>query len=203
MKRGIWLACVALILVSTAIAQEANVFLSLRDINTNEAIDDVSIEVTVNGQTVSQYVKDEEVLRLRLDKNVYTAEFVVDDISTPGKDYYGKKELFVEESFIDSVFLFPVGSLRGTVKDKLDNVIDNADLKFDCVPSFPIDFPENADKFGSFSLEYVPVGSCKVFAGFRDAVGVEEIVIEQGSLTDIEIKLDQSVISEGVKSYHF
>lgn len=193
-KRCIWLF-VLLLMISFVGAQDksANVFLTLKDINTNEDIDNVVVYLELNGQTTNQYVSDNEILKLRLENGLYSSVIKVDDLSTTGRDYFKKTEFFIEDSLIQGIFLFPVGSLRGIVKDKLDNIVPNADLKFECSIDIGIDFPDATDKFGTFNTD-VPVGLCKIFASYKRAIGFKEVEIKQGSLEDVEIKLDKSIV---------
>lgn len=95
---------------------------------------------------------------------------------------------------IKVIYLYPVGGLNGFVKDKLDTAIAEADLKFDCSKNFNPGFPERADRFGSFSLDYVPVGNCTIYGSYEESLGVEEIEIKQGTKNFVEIKLDGALI---------
>jgi hypothetical protein len=98
------------------------------------------------------------------------------------------------------ILLFPVASLRGIVKDSLDNIVSYADLKFACKPLPKINHPSSADRFGTFST-ITPTGKCKVYASYEDALGFEEITLGQGELRDIEIKLDKTIISIPAEKY--
>jgi uncharacterized membrane protein len=194
-KRWVLLVFVAIFLIYTVSAQDENVLLTLKDINTNTEVDSVAVTLDFgNNNIISPFVEEGEILRLNLENKTYIVEFKVDKTLTDGKDYYTKETLNVETSLVKGIFLYPVGSIRGIVKDKLDNVVSNAKLKFECSGADLVQFPQAADEFGSFSIDYMPVGSCKIFANYKGGIGFTDINIEQGSLNDIEIKLDKSIV---------
>lgn len=183
-----------ILLSSSVIAQDnkTNVLLTLKDANTNEDISNVAVYINLDGVDIDQYVSD--IIRLKLDDGQYRAVIRVDDLSTPGNDYFKKTELIVENSLIQGIFLYPVGTVKGIVKDKLDNIVGDAELKFECTPNPEIDYPSKTDKFGGFFVNFVPVGKCKIFASYKDAIGFKEINVTKGALEDIEINLDKSIL---------
>ncbi len=130
---------------------------------------------------------------------MYEAEFKADNLLTRGRDYYGTDTLNVENNLTETIFLYPVGSIRGIVKDKYDNVVGFAKLKFECAGSGLVNFPESTDKFGSFLLEYAPVGNCKIFARYKVGVGFVNVNVEKGSLNDVEINLNTPIVSSNQK----
>lgn len=168
--------------------------LTFRDINTNDAIANAVIRVGINGSDTDKYIDEEGVFSLYLDPGKYELIVKVNDPATEGKDYFKTQEIIVDKSFIDAIYLFSVGSLRGIVKDTFENVVPYAELRFECSNEIGIDFPEKTTKFGSFVVEYIPAGSCKVFAYFNDVVGIQEIEIEHGKVYDAEIILDTSLL---------
>jgi hypothetical protein len=183
-----------ILLSNSIIAQDnrTNVLLTLKDANTNEDIFNVAVYINLDGNNIDQYVSD--ILRLKLDDGQYKAVIRVDDLSTPGNDYFKKTDLVVENSLIQGIFLYPIGTVKGIVKDKLDNIVENAELKFECIPNPEIDYPAKTDKFGGFYVNFVPVGECKIFASYKSAIGFKEINVSQGALEDIEINLDKSIL---------
>lgn len=184
---------VILLLNSSYAINEPNILLALKDITADEAIDEVVVFVEFDGEVHSQYIVKGDIVKLNMADGSYGAVFKVDEPSTTGKDYYGSVDLEVDDSLIQGIFLFPAGSVRGLVKDKLDNVVGNAELKFDCGFDVDVDLPNSADKFGSFSIDYIPVGSCKIFATYKGAIGVKEVQVEKGIVKDVEINLDKSI----------
>lgn len=194
-KRWLVVFLVFSFMLSAVSAEEsANVLLTLKDITNNSDISSAVVTIKIKGTTITQFVGSGDILRANLPDGSYGAEFFVDDRLTDGKDFYGKDVLNVENSLIKGVYLHPVGSVRGMVKDSLGNVVGNAGLKFGCSGADIVNFPKSTDKFGSFFADYVPTGSCKILANYKDAVGFTNVIVEKGSLNDIEIKLDKSII---------
>ena len=183
-----------ILLSSSVIAQDnrTNVLLTLKDANTNEDVSNAAVYINLDGADTDQYVSD--ILKLKLEEGQYKAVIRADDLSTPGNDYFKKTDLIVENSLIQGIFLYPVGTVKGIVKDKLDNIVGDAELKFECSPNPEIDYPSKTDKFGGFFVNFVPVGKCKIFASCNEAIGFTEINVSRGSLLDIEINLDKSIL---------
>ncbi|MBN2111618.1 hypothetical protein JW707_00815 [Candidatus Woesearchaeota archaeon] len=188
-------------MVSVACAEEGNVALFLKNINTNEVIDNVVVYVESGKETLSQHVGLNESLNLEMDEGIHTITLKIDTPSTSGKDFFKKQSIDVEGALKDEVFLFPVGSLRGMVKDVFDNVVGSADLRFECTNEIGADMPEKTNKYGSFSVDYMPSGSCKIFANYGDAVGFTEVNVVQGNITDIEILLDRTILKISKSDY--
>jgi uncharacterized membrane protein len=195
LKKGFWLSLVIFVtLFPLVLAQEPNVFLTLTDAITKEPISDVFVRI--NSEQVNNYfLEADDTLKLHLESGNYNMEFLVNDPNTDGYDYFGETYLSVKNNTLKVIYLYPVGSLDGFVKDKLENVIKNAELKFQCNNVFTVDFPKGTDKFGSFSLEYVPIGECKVFGTYQDITGSQDVTISKGAKTNVDISLDQVVVS--------
>ncbi|MBT3721363.1 winged helix-turn-helix transcriptional regulator, partial [archaeon] len=56
-------------------------------------------------------------------------------------------------------------------------------------------YPRTTDKFGSFNYEYSPIGNCRVFANFNDGAGFLDVIVGHGQISQIEVKLDKSIIN--------
>tara|TARA_Y100000310_G_C20679123_1_gene814846 strand:+ start:130 stop:1119 length:990 start_codon:yes stop_codon:yes gene_type:complete len=171
------------------------VFLTLVDAVSKEIIGNVYVQLKVDNKITNYYLQKDENLKLNLKKGEYDITFLINDPKTSGNDYYGRTIISVEEKVIKTIFLYPVGSLGGFVKDKLDNVISYADLKFECNNVFKVDYPKQTDNFGSFSLEYIPIGKCKILGNFNQALGSKELEIKKGSKNNVDINLNQIIIS--------
>lgn len=152
------------------------------------------------GETIyNKYLHEDEAVTLTLEEIPTLLEITVDVIDTAGFDYYTaiytSEITLSEENKVNVVLLPEASSLRGTVKDKLDNVVSNAKLKFECANLNPTTHvPEYTDEFGSFFIEAMPVGECKIHATFEDGAGSTTVNLQKGDLQDIEIKLDKSII---------
>jgi len=193
-KKGVLYLVLILILVTPVLAQEPNVILTLVDALSKEPIGNMFVEVSLNDEKTQHYLNEDETLKLSLAEDDYTLKLLVNNQATEGYDYYGEDYLQVKNNFIKVIYLYPVGSLNGFVKDKLDNVISEAELKFECNRAIQIDYPKKADHFGSFSLDYLPIGNCKVYGSFDNKLGIIETEIKMGDNTYLEIKLDQVLV---------
>lgn len=97
-KRLILVGLIFVFMVSLVLAEEesANVFLTLKDINTQEDIDNVVVYLDIDGQNINQYVSDNEILKLKLDDGKHNLVITVDNLSTKGKDYL-RKQIFLSK----------------------------------------------------------------------------------------------------------
>ncbi len=172
-----------------------NILLVLKDINTNENIGGGTLYLISDQLKINQYIEDDEIFKYNLADGVYSSIIKFDDPSTAGNDYFSAETLTVDGTLISDTYLFPVATIRGIVKDKLDNVVGNANLNFQCSGNINLDFPKSTDKFGTFSLDHLPVGSCRILAAHAGAVGLEEVEVKQGDLIDIEIKLNKTILA--------
>ena len=171
-------------------AENANVFLSLKEATTNIDINKVVVYIEENEQVMNKYVPKGEILKLSLENGEHHVTIKVDDLTTEGIDYFAKTQLTVQTSLIEGVFLYSVGSLRGIVKDELDNVIPNAEIKIECGSDYGLNLPTKAYSFGTFNTE-VPIGNCKVFARSEEAVSMQEFEVSKGDVIDLELNLDK------------
>ena len=122
----------------------------LKDLTTNKPLTDLFVTYNIDGITSTIYLdttSTTSAITLLLKKGTHNIEIRADDKNTPVIDYYGTQKFDVEfdaeveevegsaESKTTTLFvsLYPVGLLRGFVKDKLDNIIPYADLKFECI----------------------------------------------------------------------
>ena len=195
--RSLLLLLVFTLLATVVYAEEQSAYVNLilRDASTNLDINNVYVAIDFgNNQIINQFVRENSIL-VRIDEGRYNSDFMVEDLLTKGRDYYGKDTIIIDGNLTRIVYVYPVGTLRGLVKDKLDNLVGNAQLKFECSGPTGIVYPTMTDKFGAFVVEYIPVSHCRIFASFKEGVGLIDIRIEKGSLNDIEIKLNTSLIS--------
>ncbi len=142
-----------------------------------------------------RYSDGEGRISLNLNPGSWQINARIDDFSTPGKDYISNKlEIHLGNSTTRDLFMLPVGSLRGNVYNELGERIVDAKVKVDCARDYG-DKDTVSDDFGSFSLDYVPAGSCEVSALSDNKVGVSKINIAKGELKTINIILGQEVKS--------
>jgi len=183
----------AMIILLAAAAQAAE--LTFRDSETGARIRGI-ITVNIDGKDITKTLDSNGTISLNITEGKQI-ELTADSTKTLGKDYYNA----IDYSGEKEILLFPAASLRGIVKDSLDNIVGFAELKFACKPLPKINHPLQADNFGTFST-ITPTGKCKVYASYENALGFEEITLEQGELKDIEIKLDKTIVTiKEKKSY--
>lgn len=177
------------LLVSSVSADEIS--FTFKDVNTRELVSDV-IVYAVSRNSTTRFVEKNASLVLDFPPGSYEVSFLIDDSVTKGQDYFGSVQGNLPSQ---TVFVFPIGTMRGIVKDALDNVVGYASLKFDCRPVPGTSFPESADKFGSFYIEAMPAGSCKIYATYLNGIGTLDISVKRGELVDVELKLDKTIVA--------
>jgi len=191
--------------VSASTLQPSIVYLELREYETKELIADIHVSLTIHNlqsnesYTTLKYVNQSGLLKLTLPTSQYVMKLEVDDISTPGKDYVLEQDFDVRSEQSFTLFLYPVGSIRGSVSDAEGNVIEDALIKFSCVSSYGDFSGRKTDSFGTFSALWLPVGQCKLYATSNENVGSALVDVIKGSIQDVDIKLKQKVI--GTSSY--
>lgn len=191
-KKLLLVLLIFLVLMSFTHAQdEPNTFITLKDINTQEQISNILVSLELDNIKSIQHVPTNETLRLHLSEGEHNITIVVDDILTGGKDYF---KTVILDSTSTELYLFQIGSVQGIVKDNLDNIIPDAELKCECNTDISKDFQSATDNFGSFN-SIVPVGKCKIFATYKDKLGYIEIDTIKGELKDVEIILDKKLSS--------
>lgn len=167
---------------------------TFRDVTNNQLIENVAIYLTIGSFTYSYFLPKDGVLKVyNLDAN---SDIIIraDDFSTPGNDYYQILEKGSITSNIANPYLMPVGSIRGIVKDSLANIVPHAKLKFESNMNQQFNFPTETDEFGSFFIDYAPVGQYRIYASYGEATGAIDLYIGHGNLSNVEITLDKSII---------
>ena len=197
MKRIVVLVMVALVLAGVHAQEEVPITLSLKDTE-GKAVSNMFVEVSIKnaqtneGRKIARY-QEENTVELTLVPGSYIFEFRIDDFETDGKDLYGMWESTIKTgNVVQEIIVFPVGTIRGTVFDKLNNLVRNVNLKLDCAKEYGEALPSKTDKYGYFSADYVPTGTCKVIASTSDARGIEDVIVKKGEVTEVVVNLDAS-----------
>jgi uncharacterized membrane protein len=174
-----------------------SLILELRDIQTKELLADshVTLELTNldTGETTST-IRYSESGTLEETLSDFNWEIVIklDMILTEGKDYYSEISVDLQKEQNMTVYMNPVGSVRGTVY-KGDKVMRGTRIKFECSSAYGDTSETTTDDFGSFRGDWLPVGSCMISALDEGWVGNKEVVIEGSALQDIRIDLTSEV----------
>jgi uncharacterized membrane protein len=131
-------------------------------------------------------------------EHAFTA--LLDSSSTPTIDYYGSKKIPSEENALNFM-VFPVGYLQGKVLDTEGNLIPKAKLSFACFSPITVEYPENTDGIGFFSVKYAPIGTCSLIASSGEAVGTAEFEVKKGEVTSVEIVLERKIAGSNLGLY--
>ena len=133
----------------------STILLTFKDISNDKHISDVVVHGSTDGYQKNQYLGAEDIFSWELDPGQYTLTLQADNPLTSGKDYFKVEPIHFDERLVDVVYLYPVGTLRGMVKDTFENIVGNAELRFECTTSFGTDFPQYTTKFGSFEVKEI------------------------------------------------
>ena len=102
---------------------------------------------------------------------------------------YGFSEKTEEEL---TITMFPFATIKGVVFDSKDNLIEGATLMCSCNLFSKNDCPEKSDEFGSFEILAVKDGNCKVFARQGSERGYTSLIVKEGQVYDVEVKLNEA-----------
>jgi uncharacterized membrane protein len=183
------LLCVLVIPITSA----ADV--TFKDIDSGQPVVEAILFLTNNQVTETEYIDQSGIVTVQ-DTNEQEILFLIDSLETDGFDYMGA---YTNPETTPRVNAFPVGSIVGFAKDQTNNVVDSATLKFQCHEfNLEIGYPQTTDEFGSFVVEAVPLGQCRIFASAEGNVGFTDILIEKGQKYDVEIVLDQKVAEKSL-----
>jgi uncharacterized membrane protein len=172
------------------------VTLFLRDIQGNN-LSDVHAKISVidkQNNSLSQtlqYLRSNKLF-LKLTNGSYDIGVGLDDMRTSGFDYYANKNILVESSSNSYFELFPVGSLRGIVRYEDGTVVENADIKYECVAKYAESEQIISDKYGVFIQDIIPVGNCVVYAKKNQMIATKEVTIKQGEIVNVDLTLKKN-----------
>jgi uncharacterized membrane protein len=106
-----------------------------------------------------------------------------------------QETLRVEEDINKSINFLPVGSVRGEVYSN-KAIITDAIVKAECSKGYGEVAEIKVNRFGSFSMDYLPVGNCKIYARSGDQIGFVEVSIQNGNVSRANINLDKKSVAE-------
>lgn len=164
--------------------EKAHVYLDLANLQTGETVKTL------------KYLRNHEPLLLSLGEGNWQIIVKINTPESTGNDYYRNMTLLTNRSSNgrnETVYLNPVGSIRGMVIDNNGNIVVGAIIQFFCSSSLGEVTEQVSDDYGSFSAPWLPEGSCKVVATNGEAVGYTMSTIVRGQINDIEIVLNKEV----------
>lgn len=175
--------------------------LEIRDVNTGQLITNAHIRIILNdGSDITdtlRFVGDTGVMELQLRPGSWDISLKLDITDTSGKDYYYDATISLTDNTTSTAYMQPVGSLMGEVYDPNSNLLPGATIKLECSGEYGETASVSTDLFGSFSADWLPIGSCKVSALSGNKVGSQTVQISQGQLVEVNITLEQSVAGGG------
>lgn len=172
-------------------------YITLTDQQNNPLVNSlVRLKINVKNKEFNfELVSDKDGrIGIETSKDKVDLEIKLDKFETSGKDFYARYEYPSGVPDGEIISLFEVGSIRGLVLDKLDNVVSLAELQFRCDMDLGETSPLKSDKFGSFYYEYAPPGNCRVHAQYNDGVGFSDVNVKQGQVQEVTIKLDKTIV---------
>jgi len=183
------------------ISEKMDIVLELKDYDSKNLISDIHVTIEIlnkeNGERVNtlKYIGGDGLVKLRLYKGVYDITLKVDMIETNGRDYFIEFDQNVDNDVNRTVYLFSVGSIIGNVYESKGKAVKGAEIKFECSGNYGETENKASDDFGSFSSYWLPIGSCRISAMYGNKVGYEDVEVNKGELSDIDITLSQGIIS--------
>ncbi len=134
-------------------------------------------------------------LSVELPEGIWLLVATLDDRTTPAADFASFQEFNVSQSRSLELLLQPVGSVSGFVLDEENRTLENARLELQCPSSF-YDFsdangPVTTDEYGSFSISFVPLSSCRLLASQNNRVGFLDLNVVQGQTHSVRLMLTE------------
>ena len=145
---------------------------------------------STNSQKYDKYVT-EGILNLRFNNGKYITKFFIREEGKKFYNYYAEQNIDTNAVADNTTIIFlPVAYIMLNVVDSNNNVVTDATLKFDC-PSNSFSGKYSIDSFGSFSLNNVYLGQCKIYASGSDGAGSISVDINESKIYDVKIMLEQ------------
>ncbi len=171
---------VGLLLINLVSAETVELQVANQDIQLSNAV----VTIKQGETSIKEILKDNYIdISAPLEKT----EVIVDLLTTPAFDFYGAYE------GKNKVLLFPIGYLKGEVRDEKNNLIKGAKLTFSCLPQTETEYPKEADELGQFQIPNQKIGECTVSARWKDSMGKGTAIIIQGQAAEIKIVLGEEI----------
>ncbi|MFH1174886.1 MAG: hypothetical protein V1725_07150 [archaeon] len=162
---------------------------------THQNVSNIHLEIIIQDKTEGTQTKTLRFVpraTIALQLPVQYGIIVRGDIfETPGRDYYG-------QSIVDdTIMLLPAGSIRGSVV--MDGkAVRDARIQCYCDSAYGDIADKYADESGHFLAEYLPTGNCKIVVSTAEKTGSTTVQIVQGTMQDITVELDTSIVGKSV-----
>ncbi|MBI5389164.1 hypothetical protein HZB01_02165 [Candidatus Woesearchaeota archaeon] len=191
-------------LPSDDIGDTVKVYLIMRDDTPNrEVIKGVHVMVEIENlksktrQTNLYYVDDAGSIELNIPKNPQLVTLKIDLLNTTGSDFFITSTIDPVKQQQYTLYVLPVGTVRGTISNRKGNVIPYANVKFQCTGQYGDLQQAKTDEYGSFFAGWLPIGECRVMAFSDNAVGSQIVQVTKGSAQQVDIVLDKTVAGGG------
>ncbi|MBN2518087.1 MAG: carboxypeptidase regulatory-like domain-containing protein, partial [Candidatus Altiarchaeota archaeon] len=139
----------------------SDLMMEVRDFDTTQLITDVHIQLHLTNKQTGESIKtirfvgETGRISLKLAPGIWSVVLKLDDLSTPGKDYFSELEMDLRSSLNVTAFIQPVGSVIGSVVDSSGKLIVDAQIKLDCDADHGDLSSITTDSFGSFSKDWL------------------------------------------------
>ncbi len=144
-------------------------------------------------QKESTYLDSMGSFSLTVDPGTYLLTVEARDASNDMDYFYVSKQVSSTDTL--TVTAVPVAVIRGIVLDNYDNLVVGAALNFQCSSPVEGDFPYVTDNVGSFRVNNVRLGKCRVFASSGSSVGFVDLDL-QNKLHQVELRIDKRTTSK-------
>lgn len=169
-----------LLLINLVSAEMVELQVANQDIQLSNAV----VTIKQGETSIKEILKDNHIdISAPLEKT----EVIVDLLTTPAFDFYGAYE------GKNKVLLFPIGYLKGEVRDENNNLIKGAKLTFSCLPQTETEYPKETDELGQFQIPNQRIGECTVSARWKDSTGKATAMIVQGQAAEIKIVMGEEI----------
>ncbi|MBS3128923.1 carboxypeptidase regulatory-like domain-containing protein [Candidatus Woesearchaeota archaeon] len=173
-----------------------NIIFEIRDEAENLLSNTHLIFILTNTQTdetlnLLQYT-DTGTTFLNIKKGIWKGKLGVDEAIHLGSDYFANIYLDTNEKREYTPHLIHVGNILGEVYDENNRLVKGAKVSSQCTQYLVED--SETDEFGTFLLEYLAPGECRIAALYDDRIGFSTVMITPSTLTYAKIILDQRTV---------
>lgn len=127
-------------------------------------------------------------LNMNVPDGYYDLVILIDDVSTNGYDFVGKKSSLFPLTDEDAITLvaLPVGSLSISIEDLDGKFVENALIRVDCERNYGAQGYYKTDEFGAVNIDYLPIGKCMIRGAYEEFTTKKIITIQAGHKEDVQ-----------------